>query len=307
MSQVIKSDFFHYENGANVTLQDLQRELVSSFNRCATRRGDEPTLHMILSKGDWKWKYEFLKQERNYMNVTNTDVGICPRCLAAKNNWLDVHERFNSARDIQAARATAVGPDIAFRQLSGWTPEVEAPDLLHVVWLGTGRDLVGSLCMEAVEHSRDFDGVTYDERFIGLRRSMQNWCIQRDIRPSTIEEITLSKLGVHTLSLDYPQGPSKGYANKVMVAYFADVLQAAWLQRKIPTSKVVLTLKNSFLSELHDHRIKASCRILLILLFGYNRFVHGRSTQWGRYVMRPMCGLQKSREGGCWWRLGDFT
>ena len=162
--------------------------------------------------------------------------------------------------------------------------------------------------MQAVEHSRDFDGVTYDERFIGLRRSMQNWCIQRDIRASTIEEITLSRLGVHTLSLDYPQGPSKGYANKVMVAYFADVLQAAWLLQKVPRSKVFLTLRKLVCKRiLHDHRIVIkACRILLILVFGYNRFVHGRSTQLGRYVMRPMCGLQKSKER-CWWRLGDFT
>ena len=220
VSQIIKSDFFHYEDGKNRTLLDLQHELVKSLNLCAAKREDQPTLHLILSKGDWKWKQEFLLQERYYNNVINTELGLCPRCLAAKNNWLDpVHEAFNSPADIQAARATAVG-DVPFRQLSGWTPEVESPDLLHVVWLGTGRDLVGSLCMEAAELSRDLDGATYDERFVGLRRNMQKWCVARNIRPSTIDEITLSKLGVKALSLDYPQGPSKGYANKVMFGIF---------------------------------------------------------------------------------------
>ena len=236
LSQIIKSDFFYHEHGINHTLQDLQRDLIQSLNRCATKNGQQVTLHLILSKGDWKWKQEWLLQERYYNNGINTDLGLCPRCLAAKGNWLDpVHEAFNAPADILAARATSVGPNVAVRELAGWTPESEVPDLLHVVWLGTGRDLVGSLCMEAAELSAG-DGVTYDERFITLRRSMQKWCLDRNIRASVIEELTLAKLGVKTLSLDYPQGPSKGYANKVMVAFFADQLRAAWLPKEVINS-----------------------------------------------------------------------
>ena len=35
----------------------------------------------------------------------------------------------------------------------------------------------------------------------------------------------MSKLAIETVSLDYPLGPSKAWANKVMISYFATVLK----------------------------------------------------------------------------------
>ncbi|CAE7750481.1 RE1, partial [Symbiodinium microadriaticum] len=178
-------------------------------------------------KGDWKWRVEWLRQVRYYNNkqILGPTAGLCPRCLCTRDTWLDVHERFNAPADLATARLTAVG-DIALKSLPGWEPEMEVPDLLHTLWTGTGRDLIGSLCLHSIETSASYTGSTYDERLRQLRRDMQAWCMEHGIRPSTVEELSLSRLCVETLSLDYPLGPSKGYANKVLTAYFAERLQA---------------------------------------------------------------------------------
>ena len=188
---VIKSDYFHYKGEENVTLSHLQEDLVKSLNLCADRaNGLNATLHVCAGKGDWKWRKEWLQQTRFYGKVTHGSHGICPRCFAAKNDWLDVHERFNNDADVLRAQATAVGENIALKQLSGWTCNMELPDLLHCIWLGTGRDLTGSLCMEMAEKRQDLVGSTYDERLDCLRRDMQAWCASHGIRPSTIDELS---------------------------------------------------------------------------------------------------------------------
>ena len=79
--QVIKADRFAYENGRNCTLECLQKNFVDSMNRCGNK--DDPalhgwTLHLCISKGDWKHKREWLQQQRHYSNQTGN---ICPRCL----------------------------------------------------------------------------------------------------------------------------------------------------------------------------------------------------------------------------------
>ena len=192
-SQVIQSDYFAYDSaGANLSLQQFQSDFVHSLLQCASPdNGLGHTLHVVAGKGDWKWRVEWLLQSRHYNKVQSATDGLCPRCLCTRDTWLDVHERFNAPADLQAARLTAVG-DIPLRTLPGWEPEMEVPDLLHTLWTGTGRDLVGSLCLEIVEKSGQYNGSTYDERLRGLRRDMQQWCYENNIRPSTIEELSAS-------------------------------------------------------------------------------------------------------------------
>eukprot|EP00439_Symbiodinium_sp_Y106_P082097 s54_g21.t1 len=143
-------------------------------------------------EGDWKWRVEWLRQVRYYNNkqIAGPAAGLCPRCLCTRDTWLDVHERFNAPADLATARLTAVG-DIALKSLPGWEPEMEVPDLLHVLWTGTGRDLIGSLCLQIVETSASYTGSTYDERLRQLRRDMQAWCSAHGIRPSTVEELSM--------------------------------------------------------------------------------------------------------------------
>ena len=193
-TKAIKSDFFHYDKkGVNVTLAQIQKEIVASLNQCAERINAKKlgaSLHYVMGKGDWKWRVEYLRPSRYYGRAgsSGNQEGLCPRCFAGKDTWLDVvYEAFNNQRDIEAARRTAVGPSISMHQLSGWHCDMEVPDTLHTIYLGTGRDLVGSLCLQTAECC--FRGATWDERLQGLRKSMQLWCVEQGLRPSTIPEL----------------------------------------------------------------------------------------------------------------------
>ncbi|OLQ05854.1 hypothetical protein AK812_SmicGene10891 [Symbiodinium microadriaticum] len=191
--QVMKSDVMHINSdGDNVSLQHLQQSLVDSLSLCADKNNCLGfTLHIVSGKGDWKWRKDWLKQTRFYGNAAGRD-GLCQRCLASKDSWLDpLLERFNNATDIQNARATAVG-NIPLKNLAGWQPEMEVPDLLHCCWLGCARDLNGSLCL--LMASKFYDGATFDERFAELRKDMQLWCQNNNLRPSTIDDISLSRM-----------------------------------------------------------------------------------------------------------------
>ena len=188
---MIKSDHFHYDPaGKNITLEQLQADLVASLNVLASPNyhKDGHSVHVITAKGDWKYNHEFLQCPRFYGKAGNRDQGMCMRCFATRDTWLDVDEKFNCPEDIRRARATAVGPSVPIRGLLGWVPEMHVPDLLHTVFLGTGRDLVGSLCMEVI-HEAGFLGSTYNERLASLRQRIQSWCVEHGLRPSTIEEL----------------------------------------------------------------------------------------------------------------------
>ena len=176
-----------------MTLAQIQKEIVASLNQCADRSNAKKlgaTLHYVIGKGDWKWRVEYLRPSRYYGRVgsSGSQEGLCSRCFAGKDTWLDVtNEAFNNQADIEAARLTAVGPTISMHQLSGWHCDMEVPDTLHTIYLGTGRDLVGSLCIQTAECC--YRGATWDERLRELRKSMQQWCVQQGLRPSTIPEL----------------------------------------------------------------------------------------------------------------------
>ena len=116
--QVIRSELFHYgPSGQNITLDNLPQHLAMSLqkaNREHSTLAGGFTLHVVLGKGDWKFKREWLAQSRHY---NNTNEGMCPRCFASgragsPRPWLDCLESFNNNTDLQAAKATRVGPDI---------------------------------------------------------------------------------------------------------------------------------------------------------------------------------------------------
>ncbi|CAE7209651.1 unnamed protein product [Symbiodinium sp. CCMP2456] len=198
--EVMQSEYFAYDkDGVNITLQQFQADLVRSLQKCAdASNGLGHTLHVVAGKGDWAWRAQWLQQIRFYNNklIEGPAAGLCARCLCTRDTWLDVHERFNAPADLATARLTAVG-DIALKSLPGWDPDMEVPDLLHVLWTGTGRDLIGSLCLQIVETSQSYTGSTYDERLRHLRRDMQAWCVANGIRPSTVEEISTLGLIIH--------------------------------------------------------------------------------------------------------------
>ena len=159
---MIKADYFALDShGNNTTLQLLQQELVHSLNKAASlSNGLGFTVHYVCGKADWKFRKDWLLSKRSYAKYVNNAEGLCQRCLATKDDWLDITEKFNEPEKIQADLQDAVG-DIGLKKLCGWSSTMEVPDLLHVVWTGVGRDLVGTLCMQVAEVQGL--GATYDE------------------------------------------------------------------------------------------------------------------------------------------------
>ena len=176
---------------------------------------------MIVCKGDWKWSKEFYEQERNYSNLAGPRASglICPGCFAGQvgKPWLDpTLERFHNVPDLQLAQQTAVGGSIALLGLPGFCPTMVWPDLLHTVWLGTGRDAVGSLLMELAEFDpRLQEHHTWDERLRAILEWFRVWCAANHVE-SSLDDLSLVKLSVDAISYDFPNGFPKGYMNKLM-------------------------------------------------------------------------------------------
>ena len=226
-NKVLRSDKFAYDkNKKNLTLQSLQREFVASMNKCSDPHGDGLqgyTLHCTVSKGDWKHKREWLEQSRHYSNSSGK---ICPRCLC-EQNWADMTESFNNSDDLDLAAQSSVGASISCRgmhmymgvhtfvfscaqiqrilnrsfksleiqrmhELHGWMPSVEYPDLLHCLWLGTGRDASASLLLEYARFCPEAQCYpTWDERLRFLHHDFQIWCKTHRIRGSTIDDMSI--------------------------------------------------------------------------------------------------------------------
>lgn len=108
------------------------------------------------------------------------------------------------------------------RSVPGWSPENEWPDLLHCLWLGPMRTVVGSVIMDVVTDTEYFGGAgcDLDMRLNNLTVDLSSWCVKHGLPANIIEEISLQKLHVDALRWDAPflsgqQG--KGFAMKVAV------------------------------------------------------------------------------------------
>ena len=189
---------FAYRNKGteNRTLMDLQTALADSLNLCnlpGQPHLDGFSIHVVASKGDWKYRREFLALPRHY----GRKDFICARCMAsaaqnADRPYIDpVRERFNAPESLEEAAATRVGPGIALLRVRGWDPACEQADLLHAFFLGTGRDAIGSLLLELAEHWQDCAHLeTWNQRLAFILSDFQKWASANGIRPSTVDEIS---------------------------------------------------------------------------------------------------------------------
>ena len=80
--------------------------------------------------------------------------------------------------------------------------------------------------MDMVESHSDYMHLPgYDDRLTLWTLKCREWLAQRGESAALIEEQSLVRLGVASLSTDYPKGPGKGYAVKLMTAFAADSLK----------------------------------------------------------------------------------
>ncbi|CAJ1430989.1 unnamed protein product [Effrenium voratum] len=99
---------------------------------------------------------------------------------------------------------------------------MECADLLHCLWLGTGRDAIGSFLLELAEHCPTCARLpTWDDRLHSLTLDAREWAREHSLPPSVVDEWSLLRLGVDAVTLDYPKGSSNAYCNRVVLAYLA--------------------------------------------------------------------------------------
>ena len=80
---------------------------------------------------------------------------------------------------------------LRLRRLSGFDTSSIYPDLLHVMWLGVGRDFVGSALLDLATHWPVLQYLeTFNERLSHIRQDFADFCIRNKLRPSTVEEIS---------------------------------------------------------------------------------------------------------------------
>ena len=80
---------------------------------------------------------------------------------------------------------------IRMHNMFGWRPSCEYPDLLHCLWLGTGRDATASHVLELAKHWRPLQQYdTWDQRLRVIHQDFQCWCSKHGLRASVIDEIS---------------------------------------------------------------------------------------------------------------------
>ena len=161
------------------------------------------TVHYTVGKGDWKFKSACLAEKRDYNNIRKKSVdgpSFCRRCHFGSNvaskHWLDVDMSWHESERTPA--------DLPFRKLPNWVPEMEQSDLLRNLWLGAARDAVGSMLMEVVQrHEMFVETSSLNEAPAVLCTCLHDWCSKNNVERSVIDELSLTKLSVESLYLDY--------------------------------------------------------------------------------------------------------
>ncbi|CAE7273658.1 unnamed protein product, partial [Symbiodinium sp. CCMP2456] len=224
--------------GVNLTLEALQSELVKSLTKLAfpeTAGLDGHSLHYIVGKGGWKHKSSWLSETRDYANlreIPRAGASFCRRCACGTGpsgqHWLDFqHLSFNVPGSVEATLDSNV-PQSLLRQLPSWHMDMEAADVLHTVWLGCARDSIASVLMDIVSFDPRFSGeATYDNSLASLLTMFHDWCREKKIDGSAIDELSLSKLHIDALNFDYPIAGSKAYGNKLLCCWAAHFLSDA--------------------------------------------------------------------------------
>ncbi|CAK9083364.1 Uncharacterized protein SCF082_LOCUS39572 [Durusdinium trenchii] len=194
------------DQGINLTLDALTTQIVASFNRLANtgvKIRDATSLHRrTVSKlwfyvcgfrGDWKAMREAFHFTRDYSRDE-----ICWLCLARKGNESDMTYAFCNASEhadfwstYMVADPWAISPPYA--QLVGFSTDQIMPDLLHVVNLGVGRDLLGSILHILIKGNHAFVASNIDERLAAATVSLRAFAKSHAL-PLRLKKLTRKKL-----------------------------------------------------------------------------------------------------------------
>ena len=237
--KVIRSCHFAYDSsGKNLTLEALQRAMVESFKKVSgpdnRHLPGSMSLHYVCGRGDWKWKTEWLQESRSYSNLRQDPSiqggSFCRRCDCNSDlhsmHWADFDKMpwFFSGDALQTLNSTC-SASLPLRDLPYWSPDMECADTLHNFWMGPCRDASGSILLDIVQMHPDFAQMTWNEGLQELCSRLWVWCSEHGLDASVIEELSLVKLSVDAISYDFPKGPSKGFAVRILMSFLSHFLR----------------------------------------------------------------------------------
>ena len=167
---IIPSEFYLTANKVNETLQEAMRVVTSNMNKFF--REGTCGLRALVStlKGDWK----FMKQIMNLAHYATSNK-VCWMCDATKSleNPLTNISASASWRDkIWLVDPWDTKPAIV--NLERWTIKRAIPDLLHVWYLGVGRDLVGAVMVHLLA-STFWPGRYRKQKLQDASRALRVW------------------------------------------------------------------------------------------------------------------------------------
>ena len=103
---------------------------------------------------------------------------------------------------------------------------MEAADQLHNLWIGCAKDSLASVFCDIIEYHPMFRGSeSWDEALAQLCTLLHDYCDRSGLEKAVIDEISLTKLSIKSITYDFPAAFSKGWANRVGTAFAADFLK----------------------------------------------------------------------------------
>jgi hypothetical protein len=134
---VIASGVFPTEPYKNVPFTKWEKKQAGAKLGPEGQRG-----FCVAIKGDWKWEVEALQQERSWMHRYT-----CIQCDANKDThpYWDCRPEASWRSTVRSDSASALFCHGPLKSLIGFSVNIIWPDLLHVLFWGTGRDAVSSL------------------------------------------------------------------------------------------------------------------------------------------------------------------
>eukprot|EP00439_Symbiodinium_sp_Y106_P003063 s9534_g1.t1 len=97
---------------------------------------------------------------------------------------------------------------------------MEAADQLHNLWIGCAKDSLASVFCDIIEYHPMFRGSeSWDEALAQLCTLLHDYCDRSGLEKAVIDEISLTKLSIKSITYDFPAAFSKGWANRVGTAF----------------------------------------------------------------------------------------
>ena len=192
------------QNGKNMTLHKLQEAFAASLRKCCdptkTALPGHSTLQYCAGRGDWKWKSEWLQELHDYNNIKlNPTTGrtFCRRCRCTSDvqsrHWLDAkHLSWYEPELVSQHLDASMPTSLPLRGIPGYHPDMEQADTLHNLWLGPGKDTLGSLFMDVVQYHADFRDDSWESGLQALCMRLHDWCAEVGLDRSCIDELRYS-------------------------------------------------------------------------------------------------------------------